>query len=337
MAALNSKNPTLLDVVNMPENGEMKEIVDLLAQFNPMVQDAPAFACNKGSYHQTTVRTGLPTPTWGSLYAGIPQSKGSRQMIKDTPGFLEASSGVDTRLVDVFESAEEKASIRMEEAEGHLEAMAQEAATALVYHDLATDPEKMMGFFPRFNLLSAENGGQIIDAAGTGSDNASILMTTWDKKGCHLIYPKNHIAGIQRKDRGEQRVLDASGNPYFEYQEDFTWHLGLTVRDWRYVARVANIDVSDLTTNAATGANLFDKLTEAYYTHYGRKVGLGKTMIYCNTDIVKYLDYQARKATNTNLFLTYGEAGPDAKEVLHFRGVAIRESDAMLSTEARVV
>lgn len=337
MAALNAKNPTLLDVVNMPENKDAKDIVDLLAQFNPMIQDAPAFECNMGSYHQTTVRTGLPSPTWGSLYKGVPQSKGSRQQIKDTPGFLESSSSVDTRLVDVFEKAEDKASIRFEEAEGHLEAMAQEAASGLIYHDLATDPEKLMGFAPRFNSLSAENGGQIIDAAGTGSDNTSIYMITWEKKACHLIYPKGYKAGIQRKDRGAQRVLDASGNPYYAYEEDFTWHLGLTVRDWRYVARVANIDVSDLTVNAATGANLFDKLTEAYYKHYGRRVNIGKTCIYANSTIVKYLDYQARKATNTNLFLTYGEAGPDAKEVLHFRGVAIRESDALLNTEARVV
>lgn len=336
MALLNANNPTLLDVANMPGNESAKEIVNLLGQFNPILEDAPAFACNKGTYHETTVRTGLPSPVWGRLYKGIPTSKGTRQQVKDTTGFLEAAAEVDVRLVDVWEKAEDKASVRFEEAEGHLEAMAQEAARALFYHDTATDPEKPMGLAPRFSSLGAENGKQIIDAGGVGVDNTSMWMVTWDKKTNHLIYPKSYKAGIQREDRMKVPVLDPSGNTYFVYREEFTWHLGLSVRDWRYVSRGANIDVSDLTTDASAGANVIEVLTEMYYKHYGRRVNLGKTCLYMNTTLVKYLDYQARNATK-NLFLTFKETGPNAKEVLHFRGIPIRETDAILSSEARVV
>lgn len=336
MALLNSSAPTLLDIANMPGNESAKEIVNLLAQFNPMLEDAPAFPCNDGSSHKTTVRTGLPSPVWGKLYKGIPSTKGTRQSVKDTTGFLEAAGEVDTRLVDVWEKAEEKASIRFEEAEGQLEAMAQEAARALFYHDSDTDPEKPMGFAPRFSSLSAENGKQIINGGGVGADNTSMWMITWDKKSNHLIFPKAHKAGIQRDDRGKVPKLDANGDTYFVYREDFTWHLGLSVRDWRYVARGANIKVADLTTDASTGANIIEMLTEMYYKHYGRRVNMGKTCIYANTEIVKFLDYQARNATK-NLFLTFKEAGPNAKEVLHFRGIPIRESDALVNTEARVV
>jgi hypothetical protein len=37
-----------------------------------------------------------------------------------------------------------------------------------------------------------------------------------------------------------------------------------------------------------------------------------------------------------NLFLTYDKQGPNAKEVLNFRGIPIHESDAILNTEEAV-
>jgi hypothetical protein len=77
-------------------------------------------------------------------------------------------------------------------------------------------------------------------------------------------------------------------------------------------------------------------MTEAYYRHEGRRVNMGKSFIYANTSIVKYLDYQARN-TPKNLFLTFDQTGVNASEVLKFRGLAIRETDAILNTEARVV
>ncbi|MBF31865.1 MAG: putative major capsid protein [Prokaryotic dsDNA virus sp.] len=338
MTVKTASNPTLVDVMSMPGMDEgIGEVVNLLAQFNPILDDAPAFECNNGSRHKTTIRTGLPTPTWGKLYKGIAQSKGLKQSIEDTTGFLESSAGVDQRLVDIVESAEGKASIRLEEAEGHLEAMAQEMATAMFYHDTATDPEKPMGFAPRFDSLAgAQNSSQVFDGGGA-ANLTSIWMITWDKKTNHLLYPKGSQAGIKRTDRGLQKALDGAGNPYYEYEEDFIWHMGLSVRDWRYVTRVANINVAQLSKDATTGVNLIDAMTEAHYGHYGRRKSVGMTKIYGNTDIVKYLDYQARNSTiNGALRLMKDQEGPNAQEVLSFRGVDIRETDALINNEGIV-
>lgn len=338
MATLSVANPTLLDVANMPGNEDVKDIVELMAQFNPILVDALALPCNKGDHHVTTVRTGLPAVAWGKLYQGVASTKGTRQQVKDTTGFMESAAEVDQRLVDVVEAAMDKASIRADEAAGHYEAMSQEAASAIFYHDTNVDPSKPMGLAPRFNDLTiAENKSQIIDAGGTGSDNTSIWMITWSKQTVHLIYPKAGKAGIERKDRGVQPKLDANNLTYFVYREDFTWHLGISVRDWRYVSRVCNIDVSLLSKDAASGADLIDAMTDMYFAHFGRKKGAGKTIIYANTTIVKYLDFQVRNATNKNLFLTLDKTGPNAEEVLAFRGIPIHETDALLETEARVV
>ncbi|HET8685244.1 MAG TPA: hypothetical protein VFM18_01115, partial [Methanosarcina sp.] len=182
-----------------------------------------------------------------------------------------------------------------------------------------------------------ENGSHIIDAGGLASNNTSIWFITWDKMACHLIFPAKGKAGIERKDRGLVPKQDAQGNTFFSYREDFKWHVGLSVRDWRYVVRIANIDTSLLSVDAASGADLIERMTQAYYAHYGRRVNMGKTYIYANTTIVKYLDFQARYATNKNLYLSLDNTGPNATEILKFRGIPIRETDALLETEAQVV
>ena len=337
MAVINLNYPTLYDLASLPENKDQADVINQIAAINPVLEDAPAFPCNDGTKHRTTVKTGLPTVTWTKLYEGIPATKGTRQSVVDTTGMVQSASEVDCRLVDFFEKAEDKASIRMDEAESHLEAMAQEGATAIFYHDSSIDPSKPMGFGPRFSDLSAENATQIVDGGGTGSDNASIWFITWDKTASHLIYPKGTAAGVKRSDKGEQIAFDASNNRYMVYREEFTWHFGLSVRNWQYVARVCNIDVSDLEKDASSGADIIDLMTEGYYRHKGRRVAKGKTFIYMNTMLVKYLDYQSRNTQGKNLFLTWGEYGPNAKEVLKFRGLPIRECDCLLSTEARVV
>ena len=337
MALLNAQFPTLLDLAQMPENKDAADVINMLAAQNPILEDAPAFECNRGLTHESQIKTGLPSVTWGKLYQGIPAGKGNMQTVKDTTGFVESAAEVDTRFVDIFEKAEDKASVRMDMASDHLEAMAQEGATAIFYHDSSINPEKPMGLSPRFNSLSAENSSQVINGGGVGNDNTSIWMVTWDKKSCHLIYPKGHQAGVKRTDRGIIPKQDSNGNTYMVYREEFAWHFGVVLKNWQYVVRIANIDVSNLTKDAATGAKILDLLTDAYYAHKGRRTSFGKTCIYMNTTIVKFLDYQARKAQGDNLFLTFDNYGPNSKEILHFRGVPIRECDAILNSEDAVV
>lgn len=336
MAALDNKYLTFLDLALMPANKDSSDMINMLAAFNPILEDALALPCNRGLFHETTVKTGLPDVAWARLYEGIPASKGTKQMIKDTPGTLSTASQVDCRLIDVFEKADEKASMMLEEAEDHMESMSQEAATAIFYHDISIDPSKIMGLSPRFNSFSAENASQVINGGGVGADNTSIWMVTWDKGTCHLIFPKNSQAGIKRSEMMKIPVTDAGGKIYMAYREEFEWQLGLTVRNWQYVSRVCNIDVSNLQIDAATGANIVNLLTEAYYAHKGRRTAKGRTCIYMNTTLVKYLDYQARLQKDTNLFLTFDKYGVNAKEILHFRGIPIRESDALLNSEAAV-
>jgi len=76
--------------------------------------------------------------------------------------------------------------------------MSNDMANTIFYGNTDTDPEQFMGLAPRFNSLCAENGGQIVDAGGTGADNASIWFVVWGERTCHGIYPASETAGLGR-------------------------------------------------------------------------------------------------------------------------------------------
>jgi len=333
MATLGATFVDLIDVYKQQDGrGQFVAVIEMLMEMNPMLDDAIAVECNKGTTHLHTVRAGLPTVTWGKLYQGIPNSKGKTSQVEDTTGFVEGLSTVDKRLLDLSTN---EGAVRLSEAQSYLEAMSQEVATKVIYGNSASDPEEFMGLAPRFNSLSAANGNQIIDAGGTGSDNTSVWFVTWGDNQCNLLYPKGTNAGVQREDMGKQRVTDSSGNAYYAMEEKFTWHIGLAVKDWRYVSRIANIDVSNM---AAGSVALYDFMRKAYYKLQNRRVAGGNIAIYCNRDVLEALDALATNAGASDSFIRL-KTGTDVQgnEVTTYRGIPIRESDAIINTEARVV
>jgi len=332
MATIGKSFVDLIDIYKLQDgHGNYVPVIEMLMEMNPILEDALAVECNKGTTHLHTVRTGLPSVTWGKLYQGIPNSKGRTAQVEDTTGFVEGLSTVDKRLLALSSN---EGAVRLSEAQAYLESMSQEVATKLFYGDSASDPEQFMGLAPRFNSLTAANGNQVIDAGGTGSDNTSIWFITWGDNQCTLLYPKGTQAGVQREDMGEQRVLDEAGNPYYAKEEKFTWHVGLAVKDWRYVARVANIDVSNM---QAGTVKLYDFMRKAFYALHNRRVAGGKIAIYCNTDVLEALDALATNAGASDNFVRLTRMDVEGKEVLSYRGIPLRESDSILNTEARVV
>lgn len=331
MATLGASFVDLIDVYKLQDGrGQFVPVIEMLMEMNPMLDDAIAVECNKGTTHLHTVRSGLPSVTWGKLYQGIPNSKGKTAQVEDTTGFVEGLSTIDKRLLDLSSN---EGAVRLSEAQAYLEAMSNEVATKLIYGNSASDPEEFMGLAPRFNSTTAANGNQIVLAGGTGSDNTSIWFVTWGDNQCNLLYPKGTQAGVQREDMGQQRVTDGSGNAYFAMEEKFTWHIGLAVKDWRYVSRIANIDVSLM---AAGSVALYDYMRKAYYKLQNRRVAGGKMAIYCNRDVLEALDALATNAGASDNFVRLTRTDVEGKEVLAYRGIPIRETDAIINTEALV-
>lgn len=335
MATLSSTYINLIDV-HKQNDPAIGEVIEVLKRQNPILDDAVAMECNNGSSHKHAIRTGLPTPAWGALYKGIPQSKSSLQAVEDTTGFLEARSGVDTR---VLKMSKNPAQLRLGEANSHLEAMNQEMATGLFYHDTATTPEKFKGLSARYGVIGGGGAGnQIVDAGGgAGADKTSIWFVTWGDHATHLLFPEGSKAGVQREDKGEQRVLDDQNNAFYVKEEVFTWHMGVAVKDWRYNARIANLKAADV---AAGSVDLYKWMRLAYWKLQSRRMD-GKTSriaIYCNRDTLAALDgLSTGSGTAANAALQLQRRELEGQEVLTYRGIPIRETDAILNTEAQVV
>lgn len=164
------------------------------------------------------------------------------------------------------------------------------------------------------------------------SDNASIWLIVWGPNTCHTIFPKGSAAGLQSRDLGEHTLTDAAGGRYQGYRTHYKWDIGAVLRDWRYVVRIANIDVSDLTKNASAGADLIDLMTRAL--ELVPNVGMGRPAFYMPRKIRSFL---RRQITNKVAASTLTMEEIAGKKVVAFDGVPCRRTDALLLTEARVV
>ena len=174
MATLSVKNPTLADLAKVTDpDGSIADVVEILNETNEILADMTWLEGNLTTGHRSSIRSGLPTPTWRKLYGGVQPTKARAVQVTDTTGMLEDYAEVDKALVDM---AGDPAAFRLQEDRPHIEGMNQEIADTLFYGDETTAPEEFTGFAPRYNDLSAENGDNIIDGGGTGSDNASIWL-----------------------------------------------------------------------------------------------------------------------------------------------------------------
>jgi len=208
--------------------------------------------------------------------------------------------------------------------------MNQQMAQTLFYGDSSVNPQQFMGLSSRYSSKSAGNGQNIIDAGGTGTDNTSIWLVVWGENTVHGIFPKGQKAGLQMEDKGQETLIDANGGRYEGYRTHYKWDNGLSLRDWRYVVRIANIDVSDLSV-PGSAANIVSLMVKALHRIPNR--GMGKPVFYMNRTVAQALDLQS--LDKASLALTVKET--EGEWWTAFRGVPIRETDAILETEARVV
>lgn len=330
MATLAANNPTLLDVAKRTDpDGSIATIVELLAQTNDVLQDMTFIEGNLPTGNKTTVRTGLPTPTWRKLYGGVQPTKSTTAQVTDSCGMLEAYAEIDKALADLNGNT---AAFRLSEDAAHIEGMSQEMASTLFYGNEGSEPEAFTGLAPRFNSKSAANGTNIIDAGGTGTDNTSIWLCVWGPQTGFGIYPKGSKAGLQMTDKGQVTIenVDGAGGRMEGYRTHYRHDMGLTIRDWRYFVRIPNIDVSDLDTVANT-KNLINWMIQA--SERIPSFGKGRACWYVNRTIREKLRIGILEKTTNNLSWETVEG----KRVMTFDDIPVRRTDALLNNEARVV
>jgi len=328
---LSTKFLTLSDwAKRIDPDGGIAPVVELLAETNPLLMDAHMMEGNLPTGHRSTQRTTQPSGTWRMLNQGVAETKSTTRQVDDSAGTLEAYSAVDVALANLNGNAQ---AFRFSEDAAFVQGLGEDATDAIIYGNSGQNPEQPHGLAPRYNSLTTGTSSYVINAGGSGSDNTSIWLVTWGAMTCTLIHPKGTQVGLRAQDLGERPWDDSSNNPYQAFVTHYVWNIGLAVPDYRYVVRICNIDVSELTADGATGADLMLNMVKAYYTRPTVSIGnLTKVIWYCNKTVAEYLHHQASNKANVNLTLDNAGGQP----IVSFLGAPIHVVDAITSAEATI-
>jgi len=332
---MNELNPTLLDwKAALDPNGQVAALIEVLHETNEVLEDMAVIEGNEATSHLMNIRTGLPPVTWRRLYEGIDPGKGAREQVRETTGWLEAYNQIDAKLVALHGAGQ---AFRMQEADGQIEAMAQEVARRIFVGNTADDPKHIMGLSPRYNegrKSVAQNARNVLNGGGTGADNRSIWLLSWGPMGCFTFTPKGMPAGLQMEDKGRvtSETAGGTGKLLEVFRARFEWNLGLGLADWRYCVRIANIDLSQLNEDASgNSANLPILMARAI-----RKVPKRQMMrmaFYMSDEMYDYLGPQLSAAVKEST-LTMDHVG--GRTITRFQGIPCRQVDQLAMDEARV-
>lgn len=332
MAGLGSAALTLIDwAKRLDPDGSVPDIVELLNQSNEILLDMQWQEGNLPTGHRTTVRTGLPAAAWRLLNQGVTPSKSTTAQIDEGCAMLEAWAEVDKDLADLNGNTSQ---FRLSEAMAFIEGMNQTMATALFYGNSSTSPEQFNGLSVRYSSLSAGTAQNIITASGSGSDNSSIWLVGWGPQSIFGIFPKGSKAGLVHQDLGEQVIettAGVGGARMMGYRDRWQWKCGIALRDWRYVVRIPNIDISNLVSKSSA-ADLSELMIKAIHRLPFKK--LVKPVFYMNRTCFEMLDIQRRDDVQVGGQLKYEVVDGIATPM--FRGYPIRICDSLVQSETVV-
>lgn len=343
-------NLTMYDIVQGYGDANVnKRVIPILAKRNAFIRDAVWKASTHMDKNVETVQAFKPVSSIGAYGKGTKSSKGATKQITDQIGFIENRSIVDARMGDLGLAEFQMA--RRNSDDMIVDALADDAERYMFYGQYKpTDGTRGLfdGIATRYGTLSGEYGKQVIDAGGTGSDNMSFYGITWSDQDTFCLYPKGADMGLKITDKGERTTRDEDGNEIDTLQTYFQWYLGLATPNYKNNFRVANIDLSDLSTGSA--ANLIQKILDGIrllqdppngfapldgrgYDAKIQRVGGAKTAIYCCPTLYYFLEDQANAKTVNGL--TMGQAFGTQYPLV--RGVPVRLTNGLVTSETRVV
>jgi len=340
MAAKGAQFLTLADVAKS-KNKVIGGVAEVLMNQNAMLEDMMYTEMNEGTIHKEDIRSALPEVYYRKANQAIPSSKSTIEERSFTATHFESKSQVD-RAVAERGGMDRVAYNRWNQAQGHLQAHANELADLMIYGSPATANRKTAGLFDIYSTVSTseETSNQVIDAGGTDSDNCSILKVHHGERSIFGVYPKGTTAGLTRNDHSKGgkvikiEALDVNGaaGSLWGYEEEFLTDHGLVVKDYRQAARICNIDVSNLVSGSGA-ADLIDLMISANYKI--ENVQNGKGVWYVNRTVEAHLHKQALTKVGAGGGLNFQNV--EGKQILHFLGDPIKRMDALVNSEARIV
>lgn len=326
---------TLADHRSRYDESEKKiaTIIEVLERQCELVADVPFYEGNLLTGHRAVLRVGLPTPTWRLFNQGVSATKSTTTPIEFPCGMLEDRSEIDQKLAELGGDVN---GARWSESQGHVQGMANEFSTTLIYGDPTANPSTDIPKFPGLSAFykddtTASSKDNIIDAGGTDSDNTSIWLIGWGEQTIHGIFPKGSTAGLKHEDLGLGDAFDGNNRRFRAYMDRYEWQAGLAVKDWRYAVRIANIKTASLTATANQVA-LVDLMVEAIEKLPSR--GGIRPSFYMNGKARTALRKGIKQDVKGGGGLTFEKVA--GKTVMMLDDVPVKRCDSITSAEATV-
>lgn len=274
---------TLRDIAaRMDKTGEKfnSDMVNLVYETNPLLQDLPVVEANDGSSNVTTYRVALPEAKFTGYREGVKPSKGGVTSVRNTAAHMDAIIEMSQREWD---EAPDKNAFLADAALDQIEAMNQKQSREMIYGSLAKNVRGYNGFFahqekcgfsiggtsiehdpkkPSFYIFNA--GGNFtlgnLDSQGHATSitpQAVNAMSATNLRSIGLVgvgsrtvrgfYPRGTTAGIKKGQWKEHETCtDENGGKYEGCTQFLSWDFGLDIRDWRYVGWIRNLDITAL-------------------------------------------------------------------------------------------
>jgi hypothetical protein len=323
---------TLLDLRSsvMPVDGGIIRVAEVLVEENEALADIPWQSGNQLTGDVHFKRTVMPKAHRRNINQGIKSSVSKKEAETDTCIQITSRSVVD---MDELRIAPEPAQYLALEARPHIAVLGEDVVRTIFYGD---DAGGVLGLRTRYNKITGapkEKTRQIIDAGGTGTNLASVYIVKWDGNEVTGITPKNAPGGLQYITLVNQLIPDRDGDTFRAHITDYSQFFGLKVRDPRYVARVCNIDMDDMATDATARQALFRLLITAKNRIY--HVTQGRVVMYMNPDLANIIEIAAFEKENTVVGYKAGMTADT--RLLTFSGIPIRRNDFQADPEPRVV
>jgi hypothetical protein len=341
--------PTLADVASRTDAaGDMRTIAEMLSQAIALTKDLYMVESSEMFGHEFSFRTSIPAGSWRQINQGVPYSKSTTAKSRVGLGTLEDYSQVDRLLAEGSGNIE---AFRESEDVAFLEGMGQTIEQTTWYGNTAATPAEFMGLSSFYNTVStatAQNAANVIDGGGTGNSNLSIWLLCHGARTFHGLYPRSTKAGLAMEDKSDTVPgYDSLGNRFEAYTSWFRQMIGVVPIDWRYCARMANIDVTNAGLAGPNAVDLFASIRQLLLlppTLTAQSSGITEVdapgdpapgirpVIYTNRTGRHWMDVQAMRDRNVLLRIE-DYAGRPCDGI---NGIPIKISDQLLITEGRV-
>lgn len=335
---------SLVDLCKGREGNERDvQLINMMSETHNLFADIRWKVCNSGATHKATIITKLPEAHMRRLYKGFKVSKGGRAQVTEDTGMAGTACVIDYKE---FELNGKNADWLTQNVRMGTDALSYKVAHELFYGDRDKNPESINGLCKRMGkcngtdkLKSSYNVMSAMDISDSTKETAvkkltdltSIYFVGHGDMGFYGLVPQggssvihNNTVGLDEK----HLVEDDEHNRYPAIEVQLGMDYGCCLNDFRYAARLANISVASLEQGSATYIDLWEKLTRMYYK-INKYKGSAAWSIYVNAEIFTYLDLQAQKKVSPTL--TYQTI--DGKEILSYRGIPIKEDEAIVVGE----